>query len=219
MEGQTHVLVMCCNRLLRESIARILSKRACFQIIASQSIGTVSPYEIVEWGADVVVYDSLLSVLEEGRCPLQNQSAKNPIRSILVAMDDNAENFLAAVRHGVLGYVLREASAAEVVSAIRAVAAGEAVCPTRFAKVLFDYVASQSAESNARSAGEQLRLTRRERQLIPLINCGLTNKEIGNRLNVSEQTVKSHIHRILRKVGADNRQSLSRTFPFVMHPS
>jgi DNA-binding NarL/FixJ family response regulator len=57
-------------------------------------------------------------------------------------------------------------------------------------------------------ARTQLGLTRREQQLVPLIDQGMTNKEIGNHLNISEQTVKNHIHRILRKVGAEDRLSV-----------
>jgi DNA-binding NarL/FixJ family response regulator len=54
-----------------------------------------------------------------------------------------------------------------------------------------------------------LGLTRREQELVPLIDRGLTNKEIANHLHLSEQTIKNHVHRILHKVGAENRLSVS----------
>lgn len=208
MDGQARVAVLCGNRLLRESIARILSKRTSFQLAASQSFATLCANGVEESGADVVVCDSLPFVVGDRPGPLLDRTGKHPVKSVLVAMDDDVENFVTAVRHGVLGYVLQEASAAEVVSAIRSVAAGEAVCPAQFIRVLFEHVASQPSES--RTTSEQLGFTRREQQLIPLINRGLTNKEIANQLNIGEQTVKSHIHRILRKAGTGNRQSLSR---------
>lgn len=210
MDGQARVAVLCGNRLLRESIARILSKRTSFQLAASQSFATLCANGVEESGADVIVCDSLPFVVGDRPGPLLDRAGKHSIKSVLVAMDDDVENFVTAVRHGVLGYVLQEASAAEVVSAIRSVAAGEAVCPAQFIRVLFEHVASQPPESNARPTSEQLGFTRREQQLIPLINRGLTNKEIANQLNIGEQTVKSHIHRILRKAGTPNRQSLSR---------
>lgn len=209
MESQPRVLILCRNRLLRESITRIVCKRTDFQLAASLSPGADPVDEISKSAADIVVCDSLLSILGGDYPSPRNPDAKQRIKSILVAMDDNPENFLTAVRHGVLGYVLQEASAAEVVSAIRVVAEGGAVCPSRFIKVLFDSFASQVTEPSACSAGAQVRLTRREQQLIPLINRGLTNKEIANQLNVSEQTIKTHVHRILHKVGAEGRQSLS----------
>ena len=212
MESQIGVLIVCCNRLLRESIARIATKKGGFQVIGAQPIGSTSAQEIAESGPDVVVLDSLQFVLEEEICFSETLSHKRAVKCVLVAMDDDQRNFLRAVRRGVLGYVLQEASAADVVAAIRAVAAGEAVCPPRFARVLFDYIASQPAEFRASRTREQLGLTRREQELIPLIGRGLTNKEIANQLNVSEQTVKSHIHRILRKVGVEDRSGVSRAW-------
>lgn len=210
MQSHTSVFVLCCNRLLRESIARIVIKSTHFQVVGSQSVDAISSNDIAESKAEIIVCDSLPFIMQEGRLPSSDQGAKQSVKSILVAMDNNPEKFLTAIRHGVLGYVLQEAAAAEVLSAIRTVAAGEAVCPPQFAKLLFHYVASQSVESNACVTGVKSRLTRREQQLIPLISRGLTNKEIANQLNVSEQTIKSHVHRILRKAGVVDRQSLSQ---------
>jgi DNA-binding NarL/FixJ family response regulator len=210
MQGQTSVFVLCCNRLLRESIARIVSKRTNFQVTCSQLNGPISADEIIESKAGIVVCDSLPFVVQAFHSYFKDRASEQPVKFILFAMDNNSENFLTAVRHGVLGYVLQDAAAAEVLSAIRAVAAGEAVCPSRFAKTLFDCVASHPVEPSACPISAQSRLTRREQQLIPLISRGLTNKEIANQLNVSEQTIKSHVHRILRKAGVVDRQSLSQ---------
>jgi DNA-binding NarL/FixJ family response regulator len=207
MEKKVGVLVLCCNRLFKESITRILAKRTDLQVVASQLIGPNSRGEIADSGADVVVLDSLSFILENGPCLAGADGEARATKCVLVAMDEDQAHFLAAIRRGVIGYVLQDASANDVVAAIRAVAIGEAVCPPRFARVLFDYVAWQSAESPNSRGRAQLGLTRREQQLIPLIGQGLTNKEIAGQLSLSEQTVKNHIHRILRKVGADDRLS------------
>lgn len=219
MDLQTRVLILCSNRLLRESVVRILNKRREFQAVP-QTLGSSPREEVGDSKADVAVCDSLPLILEAG-----SGGAKFPIPLLLVAMDDNPDNFLTAVRHGVLGYVLQEASAAEVISAIRAVAAGEAVCPAKLAKLLFDCVAAQTGTPAISVNGECSRLTRRELQLVPMIRRGLTNKEIANQLNISEQTVKSHVHRILQKLGAENRQGLSQIYssegmqPRILSPS
>ncbi|HEV2315674.1 MAG TPA: response regulator transcription factor [Candidatus Acidoferrales bacterium] len=117
--------------------------------------------------------------------------------------------FLQSVRSGASGYIPKEASAMDVVAAVRSVAQGEAVCSPRLCKFLFDIVARQRAEAPRRSMTLDLGLTRREQELIPLIEKGLTNKEIASQLYLSEQTIKNHVHRILRKVGAENRLSVS----------
>jgi DNA-binding NarL/FixJ family response regulator len=211
VEKPTSVLVLCCNRILKESITRILNKRSDFQVVACDAPPPDFKHELADVAADVVVLDSL-QLLGEESVFLPGHHHDRSMKCVLVAMEDDQKRFLSAIRLGALGYVLQEASAVEVVASIRAVAQGEAVCPARYARVLFDYFASQTAalpDSCTRSA---LALTRREQQLVPLIQRGMTNKEIANELNLSEQTVKNHIHRILRKVGVDDRLSISDAF-------
>jgi len=211
VENGTSVLLLCCNRLLRESVARILNKRPDFQVVASHALGDDSKREMADVKADVVVLDSL-QLLAEGTIFAPNHRNNRLIGCVLIAMEDDQKRFLTAIRLGALGYVLQEACAAEVVTAIRAVAQGEAICPSRYARVLFDYFASQTAALPNSRTRAQFGLTRREQQLVPLIERGMTNKEIANDLNLSEQTVKNHIHRILRKMGVEDRLSVSEAF-------
>ncbi len=127
---------------------------------------------------------------------------------LMVAMECKEEDFLHAVREGASGYILREASAAEVLSAIRAVSAGEAVSSPCFSATLFRCAAQQLAIRQNLQTRNRSELSRREQQLVELICWGLTNKEIGSRLHLSEHTVKNHVHRILRKTNAPDRISL-----------
>src|SRR5271169_990986 len=184
VEHQVGVLILCCNRLLRETIARILGKKADFQIIGAEPISPNSRQVVMESCADLLVLDSLQFVLEAETIFSRASTHNRPIKCVLVAMEDNPERFVTAVRHGVLGYVLQEASAVDVVATIRAVAGGEAMCPPHFTRVLFDFVASQTGEVPGRVARTKWGLSRREQQLIPLIGQGLTNKEIAQRLNL-----------------------------------
>ena len=117
-------------------------------------------------------------------------------------MEDVPAQFLRAVRRGAVGFLLQDASAADALSAIRSVADGQAVCPPQYVRILFEYVGTQSEGMPTR---DRRWLSRREQQLIPLIERGLSNKEIANHFHLSEQTVKNHIHRILRKTGASGR--------------
>jgi len=111
---------------------------------------------------------------------------------------------LKAVGEGVVGYVLKDASATEVAAMIRAVAAGEAVCPPLLSMALFQWVRRRRPCAGA--AGRVL--SRREQGLVSLLRDRLTNKEIAVRLNLSEQTVKNHVHRMLRKIGAQDRMAI-----------
>lgn len=208
MEGKAKVFIVCCNRLLRESIARILGKKGGFEIIAEQALSSTSWEEIVDSGADVLVLDSLDFLFRNPALSLKTRALGGSSKCVLIAMEDDHNNFLTAVRRGARGYLLQDASAIDVVSAIRTVAEGQAVCPPHYARVLFDFIATQMTELPNSRRHAQWGLTRREQQLIPLIGRGLSNKEIANHLSLSEQTVKNHVHRILRKVGVSDRLSV-----------
>jgi DNA-binding NarL/FixJ family response regulator len=124
-------------------------------------------------------------------------------------MDEGIDDFLRAVRRGVSGYVLEEASSAEIIDAIRGVAQGEAICPPRLCMALFQFVSQGPHHIPAmadQQASVKLGLTYRQRQLVTLVARGLTNKEIAANLNLSEFTVKNHIYRIMKQVHAENRQ-------------
>ena len=126
-------------------------------------------------------------------------------------MEAEEDTFLRVVQAGALGYILKDASALEVARTIRAVAAGEAVCPAALSVALFQWVARTRPSIPRLHLKNTLGLTRREQQLVGLIQQGLTNKEMASRLNLSEQTVKNHMHRMLRKLGAPDRLSIVET--------
>ena len=206
MDRKISVFVLSSNRLLRESIERMVRKKPDLDLIGAQSIRADSKEEVINSDAEVLVLDSLQFVLEtDGWWVTASPAERKRIKVLLIAMDDDKKHFLSAVKQGAVGYVLQDAPAIEVIGGIRAVARGEAICPPHFVRVLFDYVASLSSDLPNTRTRKQWGLTRREQQLIPLIGRGLTNKEIATQLNLSEETVKSHVHRILRKVGVVDR--------------
>ena len=206
MERKLSIFVLSSTRLLRESIEHMLRKKSDLDLKKAGSIWADSKDEVTASGAEILVTDSLQFILEtKGWRATAFPTERGRIKVVLVAMVDDSKHFLSAVKQGVLGYVLQEAPAIEITNAIRAVARGGAICPPHFVRALFDYVASQSLDlPNARTR-IQWGLSRREQQLIPLIGRGMTNKEIATQLSLSEQTVKNHVHRILRKVGVENR--------------
>lgn len=204
MKSGTKVLVSCSNRILTEAIARILSKKSEFDVVSIKVSGLEDFSDIAATDADVLVLDSLEMFLS----PAANENGaalSGRPNCVLVAMEDNHVHFLKAIQNGVRGYVLRDASALEVICAIRSVSQGQAACPPSYTRVLFDYVAAASVKAPSHAVTVNWELTRREQQLIPLISRGLTNKEIANALNLSEQTVKNHIHRMMRKMQSANR--------------
>ena len=123
-------------------------------------------------------------------------------------MDDDPHIFLKAVQLGVCGYVLKDASAGDIVSAIRSAAEGDAVCSPRLCMALFQHIAGEFRKRPAmadRHARIKFGLTHRQSQLVALVARGLTNKEIAASLNLSEFTVKNHLSRIMKQVDVDSR--------------
>jgi two-component system NarL family response regulator len=132
-------------------------------------------------------------------------------RTVVIARESDEAHFLAAVRSGVTGYLLQDASATEVVAAVRAVYRGEAVCPPQLCSTLFRYVAQMAREIPVQNTPSKPDLTLRQQQLVALVAKGLTNKEIASHLNLSQFTVRNHIHRILKQVDAGSRSEAVET--------
>jgi DNA-binding NarL/FixJ family response regulator len=208
MNDQLSVFLLCENRLLREALLRILGKRNDLSMVGACGYSSSAMNEVVASQPRVVVLDSVRLALGPALLlRLINQSLPNA-RTVMIGMESREEDFLNAVREGVAGYVLREASAAEVSNALHAVAVGESICPPCFMAKLFQHAAQHLALRQNLWALNPSRLSRREQQLLTLLCAGLTNKEIANQLHLSEHTVKNHVHRILRKTGTTDRVEL-----------
>ena len=106
--------------------------------------------------------------------------------------------------------MLKDASACEVVAAVRAAVRREATCPPRLCAALFTLVSQLPQQVSATPAATSSNLTLRQRQLVNLLAKGLTNKEIAAHLNLSEFTVRNHIHRILKLVDVRTRREAVR---------
>jgi len=200
-KGIAEVFLLAENRLLREALIRILSTKSNIRVVGAAPYSVATSEKITATHPSIILLDSIGPVFSEARLVSTLHAAIPGVRVVMVDMEPDRSTFLRARREGVVGYVLKDASAMEVVSTISAVAAGEAVCPPSLSMALFHCVAQ-----HYKSRGESSRvLSRRERELVTLLRERLTNKEIAARLNLSEQTVKNHVHHILRKVGAPDR--------------
>jgi DNA-binding NarL/FixJ family response regulator len=195
------VFLLAENRLLREALIRILAKINDIRVVGAAPHTPTTQEKIIAAFPSIVLLDSIDLVFSEARLVSTLHAAIPGVRVVMVDMELDPSTFLRAVREGVVGYVLKDASAVEVGATISAVAAGEAVCPPALSMALFRYVA-QHRESSVDACRT---LSRREHELMALLRDRLTNKEIAARLNLSEQTVKNHVHRMLRKVGAPDR--------------
>ena len=209
MRKSATVYLLAENRLLREALIRLLSKRNEVSVVGAGAYSATVHREIIAASPQIILMDS--SGLESPRQSLIStlRAAIRNLRIVMVDMDPDDETLLGAIRAGVVGYVLKNASALEVAAAIRAVAAGRAVCPPSLCAVLFRCIMQQAPTRPSVMWGSELGLSRREQETAELLRQRLTNKEIALRLNLSEQTVKNHVHCVLRKLGVPNRFSIA----------
>lgn len=204
---ETGVFLLTENRLLRESLARVLQKRAGLHVVGASRFTDSAIKDISASKCEVVLTDRLSSA-EDLEMHRELLAQLPHVKIILFGMDEDPAAFLRSVTLGICGYVLKEASASEIIAAVRAVAHGEASCPAHLVMTLIQHVASE-AKAYPKLADQEgvLRpsLTRRQLELVGLVARGMTNKEIAASLNLSEFTVKNHIRRIMKEVDADDR--------------
>jgi len=133
------------------------------------------------------------------------------IRFLALSASDAPEDVIAVIRAGARGYVTKTISGADLVDAIRRVAAGDAVFSARLAGFVLDAFAAAPAAQPPPSFDPELdQLTQRERQVLRLIARGYTYKEIAGQLFISAKTVESHVSSVLRKLQLSTRHQLTR---------
>ncbi|MGC2776549.1 MAG: response regulator transcription factor, partial [Bradyrhizobium sp.] len=150
---------------------------------------------------DAVLLDA--SLLDGAASPRCIREIVPEIKVVAFAVTEIDQEVIACAEAGISAYVPREGSTEDLVAAVHQAMRGELVCPPRVAALLFGRVATLSAEQTAPI--DDGALTQREQEIIPLIERGLSNKEIARHLYVGTATVKNHIHNILEKLRVRRR--------------
>ena len=212
LEQKRRVAIAAENRLLCEALTRMLSKERSLQVTCVNLPNSGGGESVSQIEAEVLLL-SATGQLGADLNTIQRVRASSPnVRILLLGMNGNEGEFLQCVRAGVSGYLPQDASGEEVLKAIEAVAAGEAVCRGSLCSVLFRYFERETSSLPSAAVRRKLGLTRREQQLIPLLARGLTNKEIANHFSLSEQTIKNHVHRMKNKIGAGDRLDIVQLY-------
>ena len=187
----------------------MLTRRGGFETLGLEERGQEGMDDAADLAAalnaQILLFTSR-GTIEKDLLVVRKTRAQSPeIKVLVLGLTGEEGEFVRYVRAGIDGCLLREATAEDVLGAVRAVFAGEAVCPGALCSVLFRYFERETTSFASANMNRELGLTRREQQLIPLIAKGLTNKEIANYFCLSEQTVKNHLYRMKQKIGAGDR--------------
>lgn len=212
--GVTKLFLVIENRMLREAMTALFQKQPDFRLLHSVRCSD-NVYELIESSElDILLADQASAAAFPTNFVSDLLSLAAGKKAILFGMENDPELFLQAVRSGVSGYLLGEASAEETIAAVRRVVVGEAVSPPCLCHHLFQFVARSTREGSMvlnQRLCYRLGLTARQQQLIALLARGLTNKEIAESMRLSEFTVKNHVHRIMRRLNAQSRYAAVQT--------
>ena len=194
------------DALVRAGLVMMLGGAADLEVVAQASDGAQAEAMVDAHRPDVVLMDIRMPKVD-GLTATQRLRARPGAPQVIVLTTFDADEYvLRALRVGAGGFLLKDTPPAEIVQAVRRVAAGDAMLSPAVTRQLIDHVADPAAASrrdHARAAVEQL--SERERAVAVALGQGRSNAEIGAELYVSVATVKSHVSRLLVKLELNNR--------------
>ena len=202
----TRVLIADDHTLFREGLRLILSSQPDIQVVAEAASGREAVARCRETGADVVLMDISMPELNGIEAARMLTAAAATPRVIMLSMHATSEHILQSFRAGAAGYLIKEAAGAEVVEAVRAVAAGRRYVSQRVAGAVIDRLADLSAGAPAGSAIDSL--SARERQVLQLVAEGKSSAEIATVLFLSPKTVETYRSRLMRKLAVGDTAHL-----------
>jgi DNA-binding NarL/FixJ family response regulator len=204
------VVVVDDQALLRAGFGVLLDSAADLDVVGSAANGAEAIDLVLQTQPDVVLMDIRMPVmdgLEATRRILADQRCAG-VRVLILTTFDLDEYVFAALRAGASGFLLKDTPPADLLEGVRVVAAGEALLSPGITKHLIEAFVNRHAETVEAESPTIDVLTDRERDVLSLVAKGLSNAEIGSQLYVSPATVKTHVARILTKLGARDRAQL-----------
>jgi two-component system, NarL family, nitrate/nitrite response regulator NarL len=196
------VLIVADVRLYREGLAGSLESRPQIQVVATSANRAEALCRFRELQPDVVVLDMATRESLDLIRDLRDEAV--PPKILAFAVEEVSSEVLECAEAGASGYVTADATVDDVVAAIYRITRDELLCSPRIAATLFGRVAEHAHGSVFdRSCAKPM--TTRERQVLECIRQGYSNKEIAQKFNIAEPTVKNHVHHLLEKLEVTTR--------------
>jgi DNA-binding NarL/FixJ family response regulator len=203
----TSVLVVDDEALLRTAFSSLINAEDDLEVVGEAADGRQAVQLAAGLSPDVVVMDVRMPVMDGIEATRRITSAGGS-RVLILTTFDLDEYVFEALRAGASGFALKSRPLEELLSAIRTVAAGEALLAPSVTRRLIAHFAEQARTRELKAPRGLAELTEREREVLSLVAHGLSNAELAQRLHVSLPTAKTHVSRILTKLGARDRTQL-----------
>ncbi|MER5266653.1 response regulator transcription factor [Actinosynnema sp. NPDC002837] len=196
------VLVADDQEMVREGFSALLDAQADISVVGSAGDGVAAVGEVRRLRPDVVLMD--VRMPEMDGLTATRLLADDPVKVLVLTTFDLDDYVYEALRAGASGFLLKHAPASELLAAVRVVARGDALlAPSVTKRLIEDFVKAQPVRVVKPAA--LTALTERETEVLRLIAQGLSNGEIAAHLVLAEQTVKTHVSRVLMKLGLRDR--------------
>ncbi|MDX2682746.1 response regulator transcription factor [Streptomyces soliscabiei] len=201
----TTVLIVDDQALQRLGFSMLLEQQSDLTVVGEAGHGAEAVRKAAELRPDVVLMDIRMPGMDGIEATRRIVQAGGRSHVLVLTTFDLDEHAYAALRAGASGFLLKDALPDELVAGIRAVAAGDAVIAPGLTRKLIDAFSDRLPGRSPEQERMLSALTERELEVLTAIASGWSNIEIGERLNLAESTVKTHVSRILAKIDARDR--------------
>ena len=188
--------------LVRNGIASLLRARG-HEVVAEASNGREALSTVGKISPDLVLMDIRMPEMGGLEATRLIKAEYPDIKIVMLTVSDDEQDLFEAVKSGAHGYLLKDLEASQFFEALEAIQRDEVVLPSRLAGKLLDEFRVQSQQVGKTVEREPLSI--REREVLDLVSQGITNKEVAEKLYISENTVKYHMKNILDKLHLRNR--------------
>jgi DNA-binding NarL/FixJ family response regulator len=218
-QSKIRIVVADDHPIFRDGLCRLLALEEDFEVVAQASDGRQVLEILQQLEPDILLLDLKMPGLD-GLATLQRlQQARNKTRVIVLTASDDKNEFVQAMKLGTSGIVLKQTATELLIKSIRKVHAGEIWLDSHTtAAVIRQFVAAEEQQQQPVAAPplqapqrdrERSPLSQREREIVALVAQGFKNKEMAEKMFISEQTVKNHLHNIFDKLGVSDRLELA----------
>ncbi|MQY08529.1 response regulator transcription factor [Actinomadura macrotermitis] len=210
MDSAIRVLIVDDDALVRAGLAMMLAGADDLAVVGDVADGAEVVAAVNQHRPDVVLMDIRMPRMDGLAATERLRARREPPEIIILTTFDTDEHILRAMRAGASGFLLKHTPPAQIVQAIRQVAAGEPMLSPAVLRKMMTYVADSGVDPRRQRARELLgRLSEGERAVAALVGRGRTNSEIGRELSLSVATVKAYVSRLLTKLELNNRVQIA----------